>query len=253
MQIFKKFQLLKFGISVNYATRRNFAKMSVAIIFIMLISFFSITSKLTYEMKVHQGPSFYLKGSSSTIMYVAILVNFAILCVIMTGISSRLKLLNQKLQENLKNDFRVDQFLTSFATIFSNLRKAIDILNGIFSVPFAIFISTNLLLVSFLVYDYYALFVIQSNQFMQLYFCLFSTVLKAYMFSLIFVTIYCCMTVKNQEIETKKILLRNLIQKPGKRQNFKIWNLIHQVELSGLNLSCGMFEFDWKIVFTVSC
>lgn len=225
--------------------------MSVAIIFIMLISFFSITSKLTYAMKIHQGSSFYLKGSSSTIMYVAILVNFAILCVIMNGISSRLKMLNENLQKNLKNDFKVDQFLTSFATIYSNLRKAIDILNAIFSIPFAIFISTNLLLVSFLVYDYYALFAIKRNQFMQLYFCLFSTVLKVYMFSMIFVTIYCCMTVKNQETESKRILLRALSRKSVKKQSIKVWNLIHQIELSGLNLSCGMFEFDWKILFTV--
>ena len=159
--------------------------MSVAVVFIMLIMFFTITSTLTYQMKINKDSSFYLKGSSSTVIYVAILFNFGFLCVIMTGISSRMKLLNRNLEENNK-------FLTSFATIFSNLRNVIAILNGIFSVPFAFFISTNLLLVSFLVYDYYALLAIPSNQFMQLYFCLFSTLLKTYMFSLIFVTIYCC-------------------------------------------------------------
>ncbi|CAG9810157.1 unnamed protein product [Chironomus riparius] len=73
------------------------------------------------------------------------------------------------------------------------------------------------------------------------------------MFSMIFVTIYCCTSVKSQATETKRILLKYLINTTRKGQNLKIWNLIHHVELTGLNLSCGMFEFDWKILFTYFC
>lgn len=219
----------------------------------MLVSFFTLTSKLTKAMKINQrSATFYLKGSSSTIMYVAILAFFAIFCVILIGIKSRLNHLNRKLTENLRNEFKSDPFLTSFTIIFGNLKKIIDILNEIFSIPFAIFVSTNLLLVSFLFYDYYALYAVTNDRFNQLYYCLFATVLRSYMFAMVLVSVYCCVAVKTEKNKTLHILQNFWFNRTNNRQRIKVWNLINHIEVSGMDLSCGMYLFDWKMLFNVS-
>lgn len=191
-------------------------------------------------------------GALSIVMYVAILFAFSTLCVIIVGLRTRLRILNQQLNENFKNDFKIEQFLISFFTNFENLKNIIDILNELFAVPLAIFIGTNLFLIAFLFYDYYALYALPVDYATQFYYCVSTTLLRSYMFVLVFAVIYCCMTLKNQEKATLKVLQKFAIYKSQKKATIKVLNLAKQIEISSLNLTCGMFVFDWKILFRVS-
>lgn len=209
---------------------------------------FKISYFITKYSKFRANP----KGSTSTIMYTSILFIFTAFCVVVIGIKWRLKKLNENLEKNLQNEFKIKNFIKYFSTAFDHLKIIVDILNDLFSIPFAIFISTNLLLVAFLIYDYYALYAVSDEKFSQLFYCLFATVLRIYMFGMVLMTIYCFMAVKAEEIETMKILYKFSSKKLKKGQNLRIWNLIHQIELSKLSFSCGMFAFDWKLLFKVS-
>lgn len=239
------------GQTINYAQHHRFSQTCTVIIstfFILFIVVITWGAKYLLSKKRKADPF----GSLSVVEYIANLFIFTTLCALILGLSVRLKLLNQILNQNFTKDFQNFEVLKFFGNNFVNLKKIVVTLNELFAVPLAIFFGTNLFLIAFLFYDYYALFAVQDENNSQFFYAISTTFMRAYMLILVIAITCCCMELKKQENEALNILHKFSIIKMKRKSKIKIENLAEQIELSSLSFSCGMFKFDWEIIFGVS-
>ena len=155
-------QILCHGQSINYPQHHRFSKICTILIstfFILFIIVITFESRYLVTKKRKADPF----GVLSVVEYIANLFIFSTLCAIILGLNVRLKLLNQILDDKFREILNNFELLKFFVNNFVDLKKIVVTLNELFAIPLAIFFGTNLFLIAFLLYDYYALFAVQDD------------------------------------------------------------------------------------------
>lgn len=155
------------------------------------------------------------------------------------------KIAHRKLMEVTGRDFTVIKFLSTVNLKTFNLIK---LTSQIFLVPVTLHVTSNVIGAIFSLYQLFSLLTksnATTDQFM--FSLLMNTWLPGSAF-VIFVLVHCCTsTVKESEGVEKSlrdVLSKNLNDKLRKRLRI----FMAQIHHSRTGFSCGLFEFDWKVI-----
>jgi hypothetical protein len=156
---------------------------------------------------------------------------------------------------NPKNNFNsISPFfiLKSLLTIHIQLNEIINLMNKIFSFPIALFLGYNLFGSTFSLYETYDI-VFQQNLSLRHFgynIAIILTNLNYFIYNLI--TIVISVSVTRCRNETYDILIKMLHEKYDEKFKKKIRLFILQIKHSRAEFSCGMFNFDWMVLYMVN-
>ena len=142
--------------------------------------------------------------------------------------------------------------LKILSTIHISLNDIIKLMNNIFSLPIAFFIGYNLFGCTFSLYETYDLALLPNESLIHVGYNVAITLINLHYFFYIFITIIMSVKVIECRNETYNILKKILHGKFDEKSKMKIRLLILQIKHSRAELSCGLFNFDWMILYSVS-
>lgn len=235
-------KLSRFAVKINYKRHRNISGLVLASVLGFLFISFTLaafvatisTIKTSEKQPNIIGP---------IIMFITMVIFCGVFCVFMAGIKLRLKLINEFINTSLNNDK-----VLSGSLLYICIYEITLIINKLFSLPVAIYISANLLSSAFLFYDLFALY-IQPNP-TQLIYCIIATILSFHFFVYTFLLIYFCSSTAKEGRKCMEILEKN-VNCDDLKVKKRIMFFIQQFNHFEVKISCGLFELDWRVLYMV--
>jgi hypothetical protein len=155
-----------------------------------------------------------------------------------------------------QKDFLASQSPTAVLKVLSaihiQLNEIMKSMNQIFSLPIALFIGYNLFGSTFSLYETYDLVMLPNDSLRHAGYNIAISLINLHYFIYIFLVIVMSVNVTDCRNETYNILMRILHAKIDEKLKMKIRIFIMQIRHSRAEFSCGLFNFDWMVLYSVS-
>lgn len=179
------------------------------------------------------------------LMIISIKLYLTLFCAICFGIRQRFLILNRILLNS-------ETFPSHHASLYIEICKIITIINEIYAFSISVYIGTQLLGLTRSLHEIYYIFAAERNssQIAQT----LNSVIFQFSFTLhSFVIIACCCLADREGRKTIRIFLNKFHQQmtAGMLEGKMAMNILQFNHLKS-TISCGLFDFNWKILFVVS-
>lgn len=131
------------------------------------------------------------------------------------------------------------------------LNDVIKLMNTIFSLPIAIFMTYNLFGCTFSLYETYDLMSTSRKNLRHIGYNVAISLFNIHYFVYIFIVVAMSMSVTGCRNETCDVLMKILHGKFDKKLKQKVRIFILQIKHSRAEFSCGLFNFDWMLLYSV--
>jgi hypothetical protein len=140
------------------------------------------------------------------------------------------------------------KYLNTISSLHLKMTEIIAAINRIFTLPIIFFLTIQITNCTFGLYETYATVIKPTVTNEQLGYTLQSIVANVHLVLYLILVISACTTAMTEKNRTKEILHKIEKQKEVKRkvESFKL-----QLEHMRMNFSCGMFDFDWQLLYVV--
>lgn len=159
---------------------------------------------------------------------------------------------NQKDFQNILSSQSPTFILRILSTIHIQLNEIMKIMNQIFSLPIALFMGYNLFGCTFSLYETYDLVLLPNQNLRHVGYNIAISLINFHYFIYIFLVIAMSANVTECRNETYNILMKILHGKFDEKFKKKIRIFILQIKHSRAEFSCGLFNFDWMVLYSVS-
>jgi hypothetical protein len=162
---------------------------------------------------------------------------------------------------NKRNKTEFQNILTSHSPIYVlkvlsilhiQLNDAIKLMNKIFLLPVAFFIAMNLCGSTFSLYETYDLISAAQKNLRHLGYNMAIYLLNLHYFMYTFAVIAITVSVTRNRDETYKLLKNISFEEFDDKLNEKIRIFELQIKSSRAQFSCGLFDFNWTLLYSVS-
>lgn len=170
-------------------------------------------------------------------------------------IKMRLKSVNEILRAQILSKNGTSSSIKVLSIVHIQLNSAINFVNKVFALPAALFLGSNLYGATFSLYETYDILRNNSNDFnIHLGYNLAIYFLNIHHFVYNFGAVAVSMAVGRQQEETREILMEilqgNRVGDDKLKRRLRLFVL--QTKHARMDFSCGMFKFDWILLYTVS-
>lgn len=154
--------------------------------------------------------------------------------------------------QNILNSYSSNFVLKMLSILHIQLNEAIKLINTIFLLPVAFFIALNLCGLTFSLYETYDLIVATESSLSHLGYNMAIYLLNLHYFIYTFSAILISVSTANSRDETCKIMKNILIDEFNDKCSKQIRIFKLQIKSSRFDFSCGLFDFNWTLLFSVS-
>jgi 7tm Chemosensory receptor len=240
--------MLAIGIPVNYKKQKSVMKKTFAVFLITFLFPILINSIIQTLL----GSQVKVSTMKITIRYINIFYGIGLqaflhfFCFLLLGIRFRLVLINQAIQESKDPERLASKCISTLANLLIKLNEISSSVNKIFSIIVMLFLGYSIGSVTLTIHEFYDAFLTKEINYANIIYCFGVSVWQLdYVFCCLY-CIACCSLTSREGTRTLDLLHEHM--EGSKRVQIFIYQLQH-VQVS---FSCGLFDFDWRYVPTVS-
>lgn len=175
-----------------------------------------------------------------------------ICCIVALSIQLRFGIISEMLQSafNLPFSKKSRRTIITMSILHIKLCDTITTFNQTFSFPMAMLLGVNMMASSFGLFELYDAIMEDRVDALQIGFCLGMTFINFHYFVLNLVLIFCCdRTIKKGK--SIELVLHNTVYEKGNNSK-RIRLFMQQISHYMPDISCGLFNFNWKIIHSVN-
>jgi hypothetical protein len=246
LKILTKFdsKMMKLGARVDHRSHRKFTKAAIIIVLlhfvVQLLVTIPIPTKFKMKMTHFATPA---KSLETLLMMIAgnAMNGYGVLfALIVLGIRARIKIFNKHLKH-------VNRNAKTFSQLHDDLNRAMQKISKIFAFPVMVGFSLCTMQSCSALYEFSSVVLSPGASRQQLGFCIFSNWWNFYNTIYFVVVITCCSLTDGEGKKGVGVVYKMMRKEPG-----SVGMLAMQLKHSPLEISCGLFVFDWSVLLHVS-